>query len=140
MSHQIENMMYVGATPWHGLGQRLENPPTVADGIRAAGLDWHVKLEQCQLADGRPVEAFATVRDSDSSVLGVVGPRYVPLQNVDAFKFFDAFLESKQAVLHTAGSLQKGRRVWVLAHVSGSATEIVKNDRVDSFILLSNGH
>lgn len=142
MAHQIENkaMFYVGKKPWHGIGQRLENPPTVEEGIRAAGLDWNVLLYRLQTPNGKPVNAFATVRGVDEKVLGVVGPRYVPLQNRDAFKFFNLFLEAKQAQLHTAGSLCGGRKVWVLAHVSGSATEIVKGDRVDSFILLSNGH
>lgn len=99
MAHQIESMLYVGATPWHKLGTRLDAPPTVADGIRAAGLDWTVRLDPLQTADGAAVDAFATRRDSDGKVLGVVGPQYRPLQNVDAFGFFDAFLAAPP--LHT---------------------------------------
>jgi phage/plasmid-like protein (TIGR03299 family) len=142
MAHQIEGnrMMYVGETPWHGIGTRLDAPPTVADGIKAAGLDWTVAMERLQMADGRHVDAYATVREFDRKILGVVGPRYQPLQNIDAFRFFDPFIESKAATLHTAGCLDEGRRVWVLAHVANSKTEIVPGDRVDSFILLSNSH
>lgn len=142
MSHEIEGnrMMYVGETPWHKLGVRLENPPTVAEGIKAAGLDWGVRLERCQLGDGRPVDAFATIRELDSKILGVVGPRYEVLQNLDAFKFFDPFLESGAATLHTAGCLDEGRRIWVLAHVTNGKQDVVAGDRVDSFILLSNSH
>lgn len=155
MAHQIETgvngtarMMYTGETPWHGLGTKLDAPPTVAEGIKAAGLDWAVRLDplyRCLpsengLVASMAVDAYATVRESDETTLGVVGPRYQPLQNIDAFKFFDPFLESKAATLHTAGCLDGGRRVWVLAHVAGSKTEIVPGDRVDSFILLSNSH
>src|SRR5262249_26811611 len=39
MAHMIENMLYVGAAPWHRLGIALDNPPTVAEAIRLAGLD-----------------------------------------------------------------------------------------------------
>src|SRR6185436_18424237 len=49
-------------------------------------------------------------RTSDSKVLGVVGPRYAPLQNKDAFAWFQPFLDAKEAALHTAGSLRGGSR------------------------------
>ena len=140
MAHQIENMLYVGATPWHKLGTRLEAPPTVADGIRAAGLDWTVRLDPLQTADGRVTDHNATVRSTDNKVLGVVGPQYRPLQNVDAFGFFDAFLAAGAADLHTAGSLCEGRRVWVLAKIRRDPLVIAAGDEVESYILLSNSH
>lgn len=73
-------------------------------------------------------------------MLGVVGPTYKPLQNSDAFSFFDPFVESGVATLETAGSLRDGKRVWILAKVAGDPIEIVKGDAVERFILLSNGH
>ena len=36
MAHEIESMFFVGETPWHGLGTRLGEAPTVADAIRDA--------------------------------------------------------------------------------------------------------
>lgn len=142
MSHKVETMTYHGTTPWHGLGTRLADDElyNTEAGIIRAGLNWSVELEQLQLADGRAVDRFAVVRSNDRSILGTVGPKYMPLQNVEAFKFFDPFLEAKAAKLHTAGSLDHGRVVWVLCHVSGSQAEVVKGDRVDQFILLSSSH
>ena len=143
MPANVESMTFHGQTPWHGLGERLadEELYNVEIGIQKAGLDWDVALEPLQIvSDGRVINHYATVRSTDRSILGVVGPKYVPLQNRDAFNWFNPFLESKVARLHTAGSLNHGRVVWVLAHVSGSASEVVKNDRVDQFILLSHGH
>lgn len=142
--HEIENMFSVAQVPWHGLGTILDNPPTIEDGIRLAGLDWEVKIEPLVLKNGGlDVPANATVRTigDKTDVLGVVGPRYTPIQNVDAFKFFQPFIDGKAASLETAGSLRNGQRVWVLAKVTHSSMiDVVPGDSVERFILLSNSH
>ena len=140
MAHMVENMMSVGAAPWHGLGVRLDNPPSAQEAIRLAGLNWQVKLMPVFLADGRETSARATVRNTDGRILGVVGPHYRPLQNNDAFKWFNPFLEAGQARLETAGSLAGGKRVWVLARLAREPLEIAPGDVVEKFLLLSNGH
>jgi phage/plasmid-like protein (TIGR03299 family) len=140
MSHQVETMMYHGATPWHGLGKFLEFPPSVADGIRAAGLDWQVSLQALAVPDGRTVDQRAVVRQSDSRILGVVGPKYVPVQNADSFAWFQPFLDAGAVALHTAGSLDGGRKVWVLAKVQAPAIEVAEGDAVSGYVLLSNSH
>jgi len=141
MSHAVEQMMFVGRTPWHGLGNVLEDNPTISDAIIAAGLDWEVGLKDLVTAgDNIPVNARATYRKSDNSILGVVGPRYTPLQNKDAFDWFQPFIDANECSLHTAGSLHSGQKVWVLAQLNRDNSTIVKNDEVCKFILLSNSH
>lgn len=142
MSHQVENMFFVGKLPWHGLGVNLPDDAlySLEDGIRLAGLDWTVGLEPLYMADGRPVDRKATVRSTDGSILGTVGPRYTPLQNAEAFDFFKPFLETQSAALHTAGSLDSGRRVWILAKLNLSNAEIVPGDEVAKYVMLSNSH
>src|SRR5438128_2529125 len=127
MAHCIENMLYVGQAPWHGLGVALDNPPAVAEAIRLAGLDWTVDLRPCvaQLPGSLwgdeqdrffGTDHFATIRmvADIPRVLGVVGPNYRPLQNSEAFAFFQPFLDTGGATIETAGSLCHGRRVWIL--------------------------
>jgi phage/plasmid-like protein (TIGR03299 family) len=142
MAHHVESMFSVRETPWHGLGTLLSAPPTSADAIRAAGLDWTVSLQPLMLASGNVVTHRAAVRDSDGSVLGVVGPKYTPLQNAEAFAWFDPILEAGEATLETAGSLREGARVWVLAQLSREPSVIVKrsDDVVRKYVLLSNAH
>lgn len=148
MAHALEtvngktNMFYVGATPWHGLGTKLDAPPTVEAAMAAAGLDWKVNLVQLQTPDGVPVDRFACVRSSDSKVLGTVGGGYRPLQNDEAFQFFQPFLDAKVANLETAGSLKGGSRVWALAKIDRPDSVIVAkaDDRVSKYLLLANGH
>jgi phage/plasmid-like protein (TIGR03299 family) len=144
MAHEVESMMSVHEVPWHGLGTILDNPPTIEEGIQCAGLDWEVKLEPLVLKNGGlEVPASATVRTigDKTDVLGVVGPRYTPIQNREAFAFFQPFLDGKVASLETAGSLRNGQRVWVLAKVAHSSMiDVVPGDSVERFILLSNSH
>ena len=140
MSHAVETMFYVKETPWHGLGVKLEEAPTVSEAIVAAGLDWVVGLKDLFTAEGQPVPAKATYRETDGSILGVVGPRYSPLQNSSAFDWFQPFIDSGEVSLHTAGSLHDGQKIWVLAELNREKSEIVKNDEIAKFVLLSNSH
>ena len=146
MAHEIEivngkaSHFYVGQTPWHGLGTKLDSPPTIEEGIRAAGLDWRVGLKPLFTGDGESVDHRATYRMTDGKIFGVVGPGYTPLQNNDAFSWFQPLLDSGEVALHTAGALQEGRKVWVLAKVNKPALEIADGDMVERFVLLSNSH
>ncbi len=140
MPHEVETMMYVGQTPWHELGTKLDAAPTTAEAIRHAGLDWQVGPKPLQTTDGEPVPARATYRVSDGTVLGVVGPNWHPLQNTEAFAWFDPFLATRAASLETAGSLRGGKRVWVLARLNRDPLEVVKGDAVVKYLMLSNAH
>jgi len=140
MPAAVEQMMFVGQTPWHGLGNKVDEGVTVNDAIVAAGLDWEVGLKDLQTVDGIPVNHRATYRKTDGSILGVVGPRYTPLQNRDAFDWFQPFLDANECAIHTAGALHYGQKVWVLAQLNRDNSEIVPGDDVCKFILLSNSH
>lgn len=141
MAHEFESGLFVGEPAWHRLGVVLEQPPSIDDAIRLAGLDWEVRLAPLALAeDGRAVSHRATVRGSDNAILGVVGPGYVPLQNRDAFGWFQPFVDSGAATLEAAGSLRGGRRVWVLARVADAIREVAPNDPITQYVLLAHAH
>lgn len=144
MAHEIEKMMYVGRTPWHGLGTSLDSPPTMHEAIELAGLDWAVETRPLHYRTGAGSAAssshVAVVRVTDDRELGVVGPNWTPLQNRDAFTFFQPFLDAGEVTLETAGSLRGGSRVWVLARIQRDPIEVVKGDAVLSYLLLANGH
>lgn len=140
MAHAVENMFAVGQTPWHGLGEVLQEAPTISEAIGLAGLDWEVGLKELVTVDGEPVPNRATFRKDTGAILGVVGPRYQPLQNQEAFDWFQPFVDANECELHTAGSLCEGEKVWVLAKLNRENSEIVPGDEVAKFILLSNSH
>lgn len=141
MAHELESMMYTGATPWHGLGVHVNKAPSTREAIVAAGLDWTVETVDLATVDGTAVPMRrATRRTSDGRILGVVGPEWTPLQNARAFDFFDPFLAAGEATLETAGSLFDGARVWVLAKLNRDPMQITKGDDVQKYVLLANGH
>jgi phage/plasmid-like protein (TIGR03299 family) len=143
MSHEIETIAYFGQRPWHGLGTALEEADLYdwTSASRKAGLDWGVELVPLVTHDTLALVAHRAVRRStDGRVLGVVGPRYAPLQNRDAFAWFQPFLEAREAQLHTAGSLRGGSRIWVLAKLNRDPLVIAEGDEVEKFVLLSHGH
>lgn len=135
------SMMYVGETPWHKLGTKLDKPATAAEAIRAAGLDFSVQLMSLKTEHaGIPVERhFATVRMDTFQALGVVGSRYVPIQNREAFTMFDALVAEGEAIYHTAGVLGRGERIWLLAKLP-DYIRVNGNDIVEKYLLLTNSH
>ena len=140
---QVAGMAFMGATPWHGLGTRLDENATMADWYVKAGLDYEVVKKKLSIVEEdsiKGVDFYATCRSDTGGVLGYVGPIYKVLQNKDAFNFFEPFVVSGSVKLHTAGTLREGARIWVLAKIAGDPLEIVKGDDVEQFLMLSNGH
>lgn len=145
MAHEIENMFSVRQTPWHGLGHIVQDAPTVHEAIRLAGLNWTVSRRPVMVVnpDGTQTEAVgykSIVRDSDESIFGILSEDYTPLQNSEAFEFFNPFVEKGLATFETAGSLRGGRNVWILAKLNKAPIEVGKGDAVNKYLLLSNGH
>lgn len=139
--HEIESVVLKSTGAWHGLGTVVKGIMSAQECIQKAGLDWSVSTQKIITeTDIEIEEARAIVRDSDQSILGVVGSTYKPLQNSEAFDFFNPFVEAKECQFETAGSLRKGRRIWILAKLKKAPVEIVKNDAIEKYLLLSNSH
>ena len=139
MSANVENMFYAGRqVPWHGMGTQVEEAPTSEDAIRYAGLDWEVLQKRLYTEDGMRIEgSYANVRSSDNKPLGVVGSRYQIVQNIDAFKFTDSLL-GEGVKYETAGSLNEGRTIWLLAKMPDKYT--ILGDKVDPYLVFTNTH
>jgi len=148
MAHMVESMFYVGKEPWHGLGTPIpaDKQLSVREAIVAAKLDWRVELRPLytEKPDGGAksgiLDHYAVCRTSDNAFLGLVGPDYVPLQNEEALKWFQPFLDFDSATLETAGSLNGGKQVWALAKIRNGNMDVGKEDPVAHYILLSNAH
>lgn len=138
MAANVESMFYVRETPWHGLGTRVIEAPTSKEALIAAGLDWRVIQEPIYTGTEKQIDGYrANVRETDRKVLGVVTERYKVIQNEEAFAFTDALL-GEGVRYETAGSLQGGRKVWVLAHMPHEY--IISGERISPYLLFSNTH
>ncbi len=138
MAANVETMFYTREKPWHGLGTMVMEAPTSKDALILAGLDWRVVQKPLLTYDEIPVPGFkANVRDSDNQVLGVVTDRYKVVQNEDAFAFTDSLL-GEGVTYETAGTLQNGRRTWILAKVP--QRYIISGDEITPYLVFMNSH
>jgi len=138
MAAEIESMFSTREKPWHGLGTVVSEAPDSEEALRLAGLDWKiiqqdVFTEQRFIIPGYKVN----VRDKDLATLGIVSDRYKVVQNDEAFAFTDDLL-SEGVQYETAGSLQGGRKVWILARMPEKYS--ILGDEIEPYFLLMNSH
>lgn len=141
---------------WHGLGQIVENYPTSAEAIRFAGLDYQVEKRPLftnelnnELNEINPDFAlskiavphyYATVRNDNNTVLGVVGKDYEVVQNADAFQFFDAIVGGGEGIKYeTAGALGKGERIFITAKLP-DYIQVGRQDFIEQYLFLTTSH
>jgi phage/plasmid-like protein (TIGR03299 family) len=146
MAHNLDlstgRAAYFGAlTPaWHGLGTTLDHVATSAEAMQAAALDWTIEQRPLQTDDMRHVTTHvANVRTDTGSILGIVGEGYKVFQNAEAFDFLDSLVGEKLAMYHTAGALDGGRQVWLLAKLPGEYY-VAPGDSVEKYTLLVTAH
>lgn len=148
MPHEIEvvngvaSMAYVGEEPWHGLGKAVPKDVSPEQMLDAAELRWEVIKKELyfQTENGPvPTKARALVRSTDNKVMTIVTDNWNPVQNIEAFTFFNDFVAAGDMHMETAGSLRDGRMVWAMAKINESF-ELFGGDRVEGNLLFSNPH
>jgi phage/plasmid-like protein (TIGR03299 family) len=143
---ESDGMAYVGRRPWHGLGTSVEGiAMTAEEAIFGANLGWSVKplkifIDEFDIQSYREIpKRKAITRLDTGQIFALLSDRYTPIQNFEAFSFFDAIVGAGDAIYHTAGSLFGGRKVWILAKLHGEFT-LDSGEKLESFILLDNSH
>ena len=143
MAHAVESMFSVREKPWHyemtkDVTKIIQEAPTSLEALTAAGLNWEVEPKRISiLGEDSPIpNAIANVRSSDGAVLGLVTDYYKIVQNVDAFAFTDTLIGG-DVRYETAGSLNGGKRVWLLAKLPDTK---IAGDDVEPFICFTNNH
>lgn len=150
MAHQFDSGLFVNADltkEWHGLGTVIaEAPKTTSETMALAGMDWAVEESPViTFGDGDTTPALVAgwkvLRRSDTkNTLHVCRDSWTPVQNVDAFAWFDPIIADGDVEISSAVSLQEGRRVAITARIKDSTAEVVKGDPVEAFLLLYNSH
>jgi phage/plasmid-like protein (TIGR03299 family) len=155
MAHDLENQN--GKTSfasfrepaWHGLGTVFTEEKTTSEMLALANLsNWNVRLEDMEipsnLTSDKSYQYVLRTNPTDNSqtdVLGIVGERYVPLQNEDLFSFGDNILDGGGR-WETAGSIKGGRVVFgslalereTILDPTGVA------DKVKTYLLINTSH
>ena len=139
MAANVETMFSTREVPWHGLGQIVAEAPASKEALQLAGLDWKVIQKDIITVDGYSIiPGFkANVREKDEKVLGIVSDRYKVVQNEEAFEWTDALLGAGVRY-ETAGSLQGGRKVWMLARLPHQY--IINGEEITPYMVFTNSH
>ena len=139
-------MAYVGARPWHGLGQQLQPGASIETWKTAAGMAWQIRraavrffadedtrrdcFELCEV----PGETVL-FRSDTRAPLGVVSPDYEIVQPGTVLEFFRDLVSDHGMQLESAGTLFGGRRFWALAKLAEQPVHA--GDMVGGYLLLS---
>lgn len=151
--HQIQELdspMFGSNQPaWHGLGTVVAGQPDAESALKLAGMDYDIGLEQVGLPNGKGgilavPGHYVTTRldlamDDARRVLGgTVSERYTPIPNRECFEICDFIAGEGGAAYETCGTLNNGRRAWMLMRMPNSIS--VAGDRVDMMLLASTKH
>ena len=116
-------MAYAGSSPWGDIGTQVSNDLSPQQMMEKSGTNWSVDKVQTY-ADYKgekvPTGLEALVRSSDSKILTQVGKNWNPVQNEQAFGFFNEYCMEGGMEMHSAGSLKGGKMVWALAKINES--------------------
>lgn len=140
-------------TPWDEIGTKIEIVDNLADAMREANIDFHVSVRQGYFQE---LKTIATkydnyqymvseghkyiVRDDTLVTLGTCTKNYVPLQNADAFGFFQDLIDEGVCTIDTIGKFNNGRKVWVLAKLTHQYWNVVPHDKIQMYLLFVNSH
>ena len=145
MAHLVENMAYVGATPWHGLGNPLTPKQPIEVWAQQAGMDWRIEssdvsyMAQNQRGQNiiMPFEEQRVLYRSDTHApLSVVSQRYQEVQPKQILEFYRDLTEQSGFELETAGVLKGGKKFWALAK-TGQTSALKGKDVSNGYILLA---
>ncbi|WP_186084727.1 DUF932 domain-containing protein [Burkholderia gladioli] len=143
--HLVENMAYVGATPWHSLGNQLTPKQPLEVWARAAGMDWSIEEAEVRfVAAGNKhlgsIHAFpeqkVLYRSDTKAPLSVVSARYQVVQPSEILEFYRDLTEVGGFELETAGVLKDGKKLWALAR-TGQSAMLKGKDEVNGYLLLA---
>lgn len=145
MAHLVQQMAYVGETPWHGLGNRLPERQPIEIWQKEAGMDWQIEQTPVRFLAGSAgslgsIHSFdeqkVLYRSDTKEALSVVSQRYQVVQPREVLEFYRDLTEVSGFQLETAGVLKGGRKFWALAR-TGQATSLKGKDQVNGYLLLA---
>ncbi|MEK8045779.1 DUF932 domain-containing protein [Ideonella margarita] len=145
MAHLVQQMAYVGATPWHGLGNELPKHQSIDVWAEKAGMNWSICESPVRyLADQAGAlgaimnfdDQKVLYRSDTKTALSVVSNRYQIVQPREVLEFYRDLTEVSGFELETAGVLKAGRKFWALAR-TGKSTSIKGCDTVNGYLLLA---
>jgi phage/plasmid-like protein (TIGR03299 family) len=143
MAHMIENneIAYVGAKPWHGLGFEVAAGTSGQEMLEIAGLNYNIDLNDVHVNGSVVPNYKAITRGDTGNVFSIQSDRYRIVQNQEIVDLFREYCEAGHATMETVGAIRGGAIVWALAKLNGATKATLKGgDAVGGYILFSTSH
>lgn len=138
------------------LGTETKGARTAEEALKEAQLDWgvyktdepvNVMIPRSELNKEElrifAKDKFMTYRynpiTNEPESLGVVGSRYTPVQNLEAFSLLNNIADDSGAVFDSAGSLDGGKKVFMTMKLP-EGIQVGGVDKVDMYLLAWNAH
>jgi len=147
MAHEIDMttgipaIAYVGAKPWHGLGQEVDADASIDEWREQAGLNWDAIRTPVLYQNGSLREfgdKHVLYRSDTNAPLSVVSKDYRIVQPSDVLAFFRGLVERNHAKMETLGAIREGRRIWAMARLGENAR--VMDDEVAPYLMLATSY
>lgn len=139
--------LYTTTPAWHGLGTVIPGGTSdVETVLDLGGIGFGVELRDVRYGFSGGLRTMpdrhVTVRDDTGDALGVVGSRYTPIQNRDAFTFLQTLVDDHDVVWESAGATRGGRNVFVSLRLPGNVTIDADGigEQIVPFIAAINSH
>lgn len=147
MAHQLDEstgkaaIAYVGQTPWHGLGAKLDPNSTFDTWLKSAGLDWSANRAKVKYEDEEGTlhssKSEVIFRSDTKGLLGVVSDRYKIVQPREVIEFYQDLVGVRGWEIEVAGALDDGKRIWALAKTDAEINVGKSFDQVGTYLLLA---
>lgn len=149
MAHEIDttttgkaSIAYMGKTPWHNLGQKMEAGQSIEQWQKAAGMDFDIKTAAVYYKESEDnvyaLNKFqgkkVLLRSDTNKSLAVVSDTYKIVQPKEVLEFYRDLTEKAGFTLETAGVLREGRKYWALANI-GKHVKLA-GDELNGYLLL----
>jgi len=145
MAHLVETMAYVGAIPWHGLGNQLAARQPLEVWAKQAGMDWDIRETPVRFITDSAgtlgaIQSFpdqkVLFRSDTQAPLSVVSQRFQVVQPREILEFYRDLTEVSGFELETAGVLKGGKKFWALARTGQTGT-VKGKDVNNAYVLLA---
>jgi phage/plasmid-like protein (TIGR03299 family) len=134
------SMAYIGATPWHGLGQVLTADAPIETWLVEAGMSYKICRSRVRFGANENPEVWddrhVLFRNDTKAPFAVVSNRYQIVQPAEVLEFFRNLCDNLSLKLETAGTLKGGSVYWALARLPHNFA-LAGGDKVNGYVLLA---
>ena len=137
------------APMWRKHGKSVAKAMTAQDAIKMGNLDFTVKVSDNPVGavvDGEVLAVndkfitYSEYPDGKMEALGVVGNRYTPIQNHDAFDLLNNIVDESGAIFDHAGRVGNGERCWISMKMPENIVVANGQDELETYMTCINSH